>query len=95
MCIRDRVVDTICEILDDLSPRNDGQSYAKQKTFVKDRPGHDKRYAIDATQIGEKLGWMPEETFESGIRKTIQWYLKNGDWIAKVSGDYDGGRLGK
>ena len=89
------VVDTICEILDDLSPRNDGQSYAKQKTFVKDRPGHDKRYAIDATKIGEKLGWMPEETFESGIRKTIQWYLKNGDWIAKVSGDYDGGRLGK
>ena len=89
------VVDTICEILDDLSPRADGNSYAEQKTFVKDRPGHDKRYAIDATKIGEELGWMPEETFESGIRKTIQWYLENGEWIAKVSGEYDGGRLGK
>lgn len=90
-----QVVDTICEILDDLSPRVDGKAYGDQKTFVKDRPGHDKRYAIDASKISKTLGWMPQETFESGIRKTIQWYLDNDQWIAKVSAQYDGGRLGK
>ena len=88
------VVDTICDILDDLTPRQDGQSYKQQKTFVKDRPGHDKRYAIDASKIGAELNWLPEETFESGIRKTIEWYLSHEDWIAKVSGDYSGDRLG-
>lgn len=90
-----QVVDTICEILDDISPRADGKPYSEQKTFVKDRPGHDKRYAIDATKIAKELAWMPDETFESGIRKTIQWYLDNTEWIAKVSGEYDGGRLGE
>lgn len=88
------VVDTICDILDDLTPRQDGHSYKQQKTFVKDRPGHDKRYAIDASKIGAELNWLPEETFESGIRKTIEWYLSHEDWIAKVSGDYSGDRLG-
>ncbi len=88
------VVETICGILDDLKPRQDGKSYADQITFVADRPGHDRRYAIDATKIERELGWTPEETFETGIRKTIEWYLDSADWVAKVSGDYDGGRLG-
>ena len=90
-----QVVDTICEILDDLCPRADGKTYKEQKVFVKDRPGHDKRYAIDASKIAKELGWVPEETFESGIRKTIQWYLDNNQWLEKVAGEYDGGRLGK
>ena len=90
-----QVVDTICEILDDLRPRADGKTYKEQKVFVKDRPGHDKRYAIDASKIAKELDWMPEETFESGIRKTIQWYLDNNQWLEKVAGEYDGGRLGK
>ena len=59
-----------------------------------DRPGHDRRYAIDAAKIERELGWTPVETFESGIRKTVEWYLANDEWIAKVSGEYDGGRLG-
>jgi len=88
------VVDTICAILDDLKPRSDGNSYQAQKTFVKDRPGHDKRYAIDASKIAAELNWTPEETFESGIRKTIEWYLAHDEWVKKVSGDYDGNRLG-
>ena len=88
------VVETICSILDDIKPRSDGAKYASQITFVKDRPGHDRRYAIDASKIQEKLNWTPEETFTTGIRKTIEWYLSNDEWIAKVSGDYDGGRLG-
>jgi len=67
---------------------------SEQITFVADRPGHDRRYAIDAAKIERELGWTPEETFESGIRKTVEWYLGNAEWIAKVSGDYDGGRLG-
>ena len=90
-----QVVDTICEILDDLRPRADGKTYKEQKVFVKDRPGHDKRYAIDASKIAKELDWMPEETIESGIRKTIQWYLDNNQWLEKVAGEYDGGRLGK
>lgn len=74
------VVRTICAHLDELSPRADGRLYAEQITHVADRPGHDMRYAIDATRIGEELGWKPEETFESGIRKTVEWYLSNQAW---------------
>jgi len=83
------VVHTLCDLLDELNPREDGKSYREQITFVKDRPGHDRRYAIDATKIANELGWKPEETFESGIRKTVQWYLDNQDWVANVqSGEY-------
>ena len=88
------VVQTICSILDEIRPRGDAAPYADQITFVTDRPGHDARYAIDAEKIARELGWTPEETFETGIRKTIEWYLANDEWVAKVSGDYDGGRLG-
>ena len=83
------VVQTICQILDKLRPRIDGKSYTQQITFVKDRPGHDRRYAIDASKIERELGWRPAETFDSGIRKTIQWYLDNPIWIeGVVSGSY-------
>ena len=74
------VVRTLCTILDRLSPRKDGKSYAEKISSVADRPGHDKRYAIDATRIGEELGWQPEETFETGIEKTVRWYLDHQDW---------------
>ncbi|WP_322966098.1 dTDP-glucose 4,6-dehydratase [Sphingomonas fuzhouensis] len=74
------VVRTVCKILDRLRPRADGVSYAEQITSVADRPGHDKRYAIDAARIGNELGWHPQETFESGIEKTVTWYLDNEDW---------------
>lgn len=79
------VVKTLCAILDELQPRADGASYATQITFVTDRPGHDRRYAIDARKLERELGWKPAETFESGIRKTVQWYLDNGAWTANVS----------
>jgi dTDP-glucose 4,6-dehydratase len=83
------VVHTICSILDELRPKSDGAHYADQITFVKDRPGHDRRYAIDARKIERELGWKPLETFESGIHKTIQWYLDNSDWTDNVlSGSY-------
>ena len=83
------VVHTLCAILDELSPRADGQSYATQITFVTDRPGHDRRYAIDASKLERELGWKPAETFETGIRKTVQWYLDNQAWVANVtSGAY-------
>jgi dTDP-glucose 4,6-dehydratase len=83
------VVKTICLILDQLKPRADGNSYANQITFVKDRPGHDRRYAIDASKVECEFGWKPAETFESGIRKTIQWYLDNPKWVeGVVSGSY-------
>lgn len=83
------VVQTICQILDELRPRTDGQSYAQQITFVKDRPGHDRRYAIDARKIERELGWRPSETFDTGIRKTVQWYLDNPSWVeGVVSGAY-------
>jgi dTDP-glucose 4,6-dehydratase len=83
------VVKTICSILDELKPRSDGQSYAEQITFVTDRPGHDRRYAIDASKIERELGWRPAETFDSGIRKTVQWYLDNPVWVEGVlSGSY-------
>jgi dTDP-glucose 4,6-dehydratase len=83
------VVHTICDLLDELSPRSDGKSYRKQITFVKDRPGHDRRYAIDASKIERELGWQPAETFETGLRKTVEWYLANQDWVGNVtSGAY-------
>lgn len=83
------IVHTICSLLDELRPRADGQSYTGQITYVTDRPGHDRRYAIDAGKIERELGWKPAETFETGIRKTVQWYLDHGDWVAKVhSGSY-------
>jgi len=83
------VVHTLCSILDELSPRADGKPYKEQITYVTDRPGHDRRYAIDATKIERELGWKPAETFESGIRKTVQWYLDNQAWVANVtSGAY-------
>jgi len=74
------VVNTVCAILDRLRPRTDGQSYTTQIGYVADRPGHDKRYAIDATRIREELGWEPAETFDSGIEKTVAWYLANESW---------------
>ncbi len=83
------VVRTICGILDEQRPRADGTSYADQIVFVKDRPGHDRRYAIDASKIRRDLGWTPAETFETGIAKTIRWYLDHPDWVASVtSGAY-------
>jgi len=83
------VVKTICSRLDVLRPRTDGRKYAEQITFVKDRPGHDRRYAIDARKIEKELGWKPQETFESGIQKTVQWYLDNPEWVKGVtSGEY-------
>ena len=78
------IVHTVCRLLDELRPRADGQSYAVQITHVKDRPGHDRRYAIDARKIELELGWRPVETFDTGIRKTVQWYLENADWVANV-----------
>lgn len=81
------VVNTICDILDEIKPKE--LPYNQQITYVADRPGHDRRYAIDATKITNELGWKPEETFESGIRKTISWYLDNQDWVQNVmSGAY-------
>lgn len=81
------VVQTICDILDDMKPKN--TSYSEQITYVADRPGHDRRYAIDASKLTMELGWKPEETFESGILKTIHWYLDNQDWVQNVmSGAY-------
>lgn len=83
------VVHVLCEKLDALSPRADGQSYQSQITFVKDRPGHDRRYAIDARKIERECGWKPAETFASGMHKTVAWYLANQDWVANVtSGAY-------
>lgn len=83
------VVNTLCQILDEEQPRADGLSYTKQITFVEDRMGHDRRYAIDATKIERELGWKPTETFETGIRKTVRWYLKHPEWVQKVtSGAY-------
>ena len=79
------VVKTICALLDELQPRADGQSYAEQITFVTDRAGHDRRYAIDARKLERELGWKPAETFESGIRKTVQWYLDNTEWTSNVT----------
>lgn len=83
------VVHTLCRTLDELKPRSDGKSYQEQIAFVKDRPGHDRRYAIDATKIDRELGWKPEETFETGMRRTVRWYLDNQPWVQNVtSGTY-------
>ncbi len=83
------VVETICRILDQLRPRADRKSYLEQITFVKDRPGHDRRYVLNASKIANELGWKPKETFESGIQKTVQWYLDHQDWVEGViSGSY-------
>jgi dTDP-glucose 4,6-dehydratase len=83
------VVHQICRLLDQLHPRKDGRPYAEQIAFVKDRPGHDRRYAIDASKIAHELGWWPAETFDSGLAKTVRWYLENADWVQSVtSGAY-------
>jgi len=83
------IVHTVCALLDELRPRADGASYKDQITYVQDRPGHDRRYAIDASKIERELGWKPAETFATGIRKTVQWYLDNPEWVAHVqSGAY-------
>jgi dTDP-glucose 4,6-dehydratase len=83
------IVKTICALLDQLRPKADGSSYTTQITTVTDRPGHDRRYAIDATKIHKELGWKPADTFDSGIRKTVQWYLDHAEWVAQVqSGAY-------
>ena len=83
------IVRTICGLLDVLQPRADGKPYANQITFVADRPGHDRRYAIDARKIESELGWKPAESFETGIAKTVSWYLSNQEWVANVqSGAY-------
>ena len=81
------VVKLICNLLDELQPRADGISYSTQIAFVADRPGHDRRYAIDARKIERELGWKPVETFETGIRKTVQWYLANQAWVAEVTAE--------
>ena len=83
------IVHTVCALLDELRPRADNKSYSEQITFVTDRLGHDRRYAIDARKIESELGWTPAETFETGIRKTVEWYLDNQQWVANVlSGSY-------
>jgi dTDP-glucose 4,6-dehydratase len=83
------IVQTVCALLDELRPRADGRSYATQITYVPDRPGHDRRYAIDARKIERELGWKPAETFETGIHKTVHWYLDNQTWLDNVtSGAY-------
>ncbi len=83
------IVHSVCALLDELRPRSDGQSYREQITFVADRPGHDQRYAIDASKMERELGWKPADTFASGMRKTVHWYLDNPGWVANVqSGTY-------
>ena len=90
-----RIVHTICGLLDELRPRADGKPYTEQISYVADRPGHDRRYAIDAGKIARELGWLPQETFDSGIRKTVEWYLDNAAWCERVSsGKYRQERLG-
>lgn len=83
------VVETICSVLDQLHPRQDGKPYAEQISFVTDRPGHDARYAIDATKIRKELGWQPRETFESGIHATVKWNLENRDWWQAILDNTD------
>lgn len=95
------VVNTLCDLLDTIKPTSSLpatahlRSYKELITYVTDRPGHDKRYAIDASKIQQELGWSPEETFESGLRKTVEWYLQNATWWQRVKdGSYAGERLG-
>ncbi|MDI1236085.1 MAG: dTDP-glucose 4,6-dehydratase [Polaromonas sp.] len=83
------IVNIVCDLLDELRPHSDGKHYREQISYIKDRPGHDRRYAIDAGKIQRELGWKPAETFETGIRKTVQWYLAHAEWVAHVqSGAY-------
>ena len=83
------IVNTVCALLDELRPRADGKPYKEQITYVTDRPGHDRRYAIDARKLEGELGWKPAETFDTGIRKTVEWYLANSEWVRNVqSGAY-------
>ena len=83
------IVNTVCALLDELRPRADGKPYKEQITYVTDRPGHDRRYAIDARKLEAELGWKPAETFDTGIRKTVEWYLANSEWVHNVqSGAY-------
>ena len=89
------IVITICTILDDLQPSDNGKSYSELITFVKDRPGHDFRYAINAKKIQNELGWFPRESFETGIKKTVEWYLENKSWWKKIQDErYNQERLG-
>ena len=89
------IVDTLCDLLDEMQPQSPYKPHRSLKTFVQDRPGHDQRYAIDAGKIERELDWRPNETFHTGIRKTIQWYLDNLDWCRRVmDGSYQGERLG-
>jgi dTDP-glucose 4,6-dehydratase len=90
-----QVVRNICAILDDLSPRPDGGPHADLITFVKDRPGHDRRYAMDASKLKSRLGWAPEHSFEDGMRETVKWYMNNSQWTGAImSGDYRFSRIG-
>ena len=83
------VVHILCDLLDEIKPLKKGKSYKDQIIFIGDRPGHDRRYAIDATKIKQDLGWKSNETFDTGIRKTIQWYIDNQEWVKNIqSGDY-------
>jgi dTDP-glucose 4,6-dehydratase len=89
------VVRTICAALDERQPREDGKGYAEQIRFVPDRPGHDQRYAIDASKIKRELGWEPQVSFDEGIRRTVDWYLARRDWWEPIlARRYDTGRLG-
>ncbi|HMA16504.1 MAG TPA: GDP-mannose 4,6-dehydratase, partial [Kiloniellaceae bacterium] len=89
------VVGTICDLVDELRPRNSGSSRRDLITYVEDRPGHDLRYAVDASKIEAELGWRPQETFESGLRKTVAWYLERADWWQGIlERRYQGERLG-
>jgi dTDP-glucose 4,6-dehydratase len=89
------VVEAICAILDAERPRDSGRPHRELIRFVADRPGHDKRYAIDCTKLERELGVTPRESFESGLAKTVRWYLDNGEWVERVlSGKYRGQRLG-
>jgi dTDP-glucose 4,6-dehydratase len=78
------IVQYVCEILDGLTPRSDGISYIRQVSYVADRPGHDRRYAINFEKIKRELGWSPEETFSAGLRKTVEWYVKNPKWVSNA-----------
>jgi dTDP-glucose 4,6-dehydratase len=90
------VVETLCALLDEWVPKSQYRPHIQLKTFVKDRPGHDQRYAIDASKLERELGWVPQETFETGMRKTVQWYLDNQTWCNRVlNGSYLGERLGQ
>ena len=89
------VVRNICRLLDELSPRPGMSKHEEQIDFVADRPGHDYRYAIDSTKIRNELGWKPIETFETGLRRTVEWYLTNSSWWKPIlTGEYRGQRLG-